>query len=470
MLDIDFIRDHVEDVHRAAQVKGFALDLDRLLELDKKRRELITAVESRREVQNRLSKEIPKLPPQEREQSVQAVRDAKAELATLTQELATTQAAFDELMLVVPNVPSPDAPMGTTDADNKEVDRWGEIPRFKFEPKDHVELGLRLGLFDFERSRRYAGSRSFSLTGLGVLLERAVIQFALTHVHAKGFMPVAPPIMVRDSALIGTGFFPLGTAETYALERDQLFLAGTSEVSLVAQHMDEILDRARLPLRYVGVSPCFRREAGAAGRDTRGLYRVHMFTKVEQVSIGPNDDAWSSKEHFLLLENSRAILRAFELPHRVAIACTGEMGLGQVLKHEIESWMPSRNAYSETHSCSTMHEFQARRSKIRYRDESEKMRFVHTLNNTAIATPRVLIPLLECHQRQDGSVKIPRALRPLLGGLEVLEPNGAAVRASTPQRRRAAATPARSRKGKGKKCASAKKRAQRHREAARRTD
>lgn len=422
MLDIDFIRNNPDKVRWAAQVKGFDLDLDRLLELDRKRRELIAAVESRRGLQKRLTQEIRTLTAERRQEAVQAVRASKAEEATLNEELTTTQAAFDALMLLVPNIPTPQAPVGKTDADNVEVDRWGEIPQFDFSPKDHIELGQTLGLFDFERSRRYAGSRSYSLTGLGVLLERAVVQFALQHVHSKGFLPVAPPIMVRDSALIGTGFFPLGAAETYALERDELYLAGTSEVSLVAQHTDEIIARAALPVRYVGVSPCFRREAGAAGRDTRGLYRVHMFTKVEQVSIGPNDDDWSDKEHYLLLENSREILRAFELPHRVAMACTGEMGLGQVMKHEIESWMPSRNTYSETHSCSTLRDFQSRRSKIRFRDEAEKMNFTYTLNNTAIASPRILIPLLECHQRKDGSVGLPEALRPLMGGREILEP------------------------------------------------
>jgi seryl-tRNA synthetase len=422
MLDIDFIRNNVDKVRWAVKVKGFDVDIDRLLELDEKRRKFIAAMESRREAQNKLSKTIPTLSPDARQQAAATVKASKLELASLEQEFAAIETEFSDLMLRVPNVPSADAPVGTTDADNIEVSRWGEIPNFAFTPKDHVELGANLGLFEFERSRRYAGSRSYSLTGLGVLLERAVIQFTLEVLHAKGFLPIAPPIMVRDSALFGTGFFPIGEAETYAIERDRLYLAGTSEVSLVAQHMDEILDLSSLPRRYVGVSPCFRREAGSAGRDTRGLYRVHMFNKVEQVSIGQNDEQWSRQEHFRLLENSLEILRAFELPHRVAIACTGEMGMGQVLKHEIESWMPSRGAYSETHSCSTMHEFQARRSKIRYRDERDKPRFVHTLNNTAIATPRIFVPLLECHQREDGSVMIPRALRRFMDNREIIEP------------------------------------------------
>ncbi len=422
MLDIEFIRKYPDKIRHAARVKGFDVDLDRLLAVDARRRELLRKINQARELLNKESKQIPTLSGAEREQAVARVRENKAELAAFETELASVGAEFDELMLLVPSVPAPEVPVGSSEEDNVEVDRWGEIPTFDFTPKDHVELGLSLGLFEVERSRKYAGSRSYALVGDGVLLERAVTQLALEMIRAKGFTPIAPPIMVREAALVGTGFFPTGIPDTYAIERDELFLAGTSEVSLVAQHMDEILDADALPLRYVGVSPCFRREAGAAGRDTRGLYRVHMFTKVEQVTIGPNDEDWSREEHFRLLENSREILRALGLPHRVALACTGEIGIGQVRKHEIESWMPSRGAYSETHSCSTLHDFQARRSKIRYRAKGGPVRFVHTLNNTAIASPRILIPLLENNQNADGSVTIPPALRRYMGDRERLEP------------------------------------------------
>ena len=422
MLDIEFIRENPDLVKRAAAAKGFAVDLDRLIALDMQRRELMKNTNNLRERLNRLSKQIPTLSAAERTPAVEDVRQLKAQLAVQDSELDQVTSQYNELMLVVPNVPGDDVPPGKSDADNVEISRWGMVREFDFEPKDHLELGTTLGLFEFERSRKYAGGRSYSLTGPGVMLERAVIQFALESVAAKGFSPLSPPVMVRPSALTATGFFPVGKPDTYAIEGDDLFLVGTSEVSLVAQHADEIVQREDLPLRYVGVSPCFRREAGAAGRDAKGLYRVHMFTKVEQVSIGPADDEWSRAEHQRILENSLEILRALELPHRVVLVCTGELGLGQVRKHDIETWMPSRNTYSETHSCSTLHDFQARRAAIRYRSAPNALKFAYTLNNTAVATPRILIPLLENHQNGDGSVTIPLALRKYMGGVDKLIP------------------------------------------------
>jgi seryl-tRNA synthetase len=422
MLDIEFIRENPDLVKRAAAAKGFEVDLDRLLALDVQRRELTKNTNSVRERLNQLSRRIPSLIAAERTQAVEDVRQLKAQLAVQDSELNQVTSQYNELMLVVPNVPGDDVPPGKSDADNVEVSRWGTVAKFDFEPKDHLELGTALGLFEFDRSRKYAGGRSYSLTGSGVMLERAVIQFALESIAAKGFSPLSPPVMVRASALTATGFFPLGRPDTYAIEDDDLFLVGTSEVSLVAQHADEIVRQEDLPLRYVGVSPCFRREAGAAGRDTKGLYRVHMFTKVEQVSIGPADDDWSRAEHQRILENSCEILRALELPHRVVLVCTAELGLGQVRKHDIETWMPSRATYSETHSCSTLHDFQARRAGIRYRSAPNALKFAYTLNNTAAATPRILIPLLENHQNRDGSVTIPLALRRYMGGVDKLLP------------------------------------------------
>lgn len=424
MLDIRFIRENVAQVKAGAAAKGFELDLDELLEVDTRRRQLMTRTDNMRARLNRLSGEIPSLDAAQRQQAIGEVKQLKADLATLTGELEAAKGRFDELMLVVPSVPAPDVPFGKSDADNVEVLRWGEPPRFDFKPRDHLDLGASLGLFEFDRSRRYAGGRSFSLTGNGVLLDRAIIQLALDHLVSKDFTLVSPPIMVRPAALTATGFFPLGRPETYALESDDLFLVGTSEVSLIAQHMDEILRPGTLPLRYGGVSSCFRREAGAAGRDTKGLYRVHMFTKVEQVSIGPADAEWSHQEHQRLLENSCEILRALEIPYRVVLVCTAELGLGQVRKNDIESWMPSRDTYSETHSCSTLYDFQARRAGIRYRGANNEMTFAHTLNNTAVASPRILIPFLENHQNADGSVTIPQALRKYLNGMEKLTPPG----------------------------------------------
>lgn len=422
MLDIDFIRSHAAEVREAVKKKRFDVDVDRLLAVDAERRAAIGEIDASRARRNELSAKIPKLPAPEKPPAVAEAKTLRDRIAALEEKLAATQAEFDRLMLLVPNVPLPEVPEGATDADNVEVRRFGEIPKFDFPAKDHVELALSLGLVDFESPRKYAGSRSYALTGDGVLLEQAVLHFALTHVVAKGFTAVSPPVMVREQAMQGTGFFPLGREDTFAIEKDELYLVGTSEVGLVSLHRDEILDAARLPLRLVGISPCFRREAGAAGRDTRGLYRVYQFQKVEQVVFCENDPQVSAREHQLILGNAEEILRALGIPHRVALACSGEMGQGQVLKHEIESWMPSRAHYSETHSCSTLHEFQARRSMIRYRDANERVRFVHTLNNTAIASPRILIPLLENFQQADGSVVIPAPLRPYLGNRERLTP------------------------------------------------
>lgn len=422
MLDIDYIRHHADTIKEAARNKRFQVDVDRLLAVDAERRGAIQEIDVARQRRNELSAAIPKLSAADKPAAVAEAKALRDAIAALEQRQAATQAEFDRLMLTVPNVPAPEVPVGETDADNVEIRRFGEPTRFDFQPLDHVELCARLGLVDFERPRKFAGSRAYALTGDGVLLEQAVLNYALQSVAKKGFMAVSPPVMVRDLAMQGTGFFPLGREDTFAIEKDELFLVGTSEVGLVSLRRDEILAEEELPVRMVGISPCFRREAGAAGRDTRGLYRVYQFQKVEQVVLCANDPEVSAREHALLLGNAEEILRSLGVPHRVALACTGELGMGQVLKHEIESWMPSRNAYSETHSCSTLWEFQARRSMIRYRDAQEKVRYVHTLNNTAIASPRILIPLLENFQQRDGSVVLPAPLRPFLGGREVLEP------------------------------------------------
>jgi seryl-tRNA synthetase len=422
MLDIDFIRNHPEKVKEAARRKRFDVDIDRLLAVDADRRAAIAGIDRSRARRNELSAAIPKLPPADKAPAVAEAKSLRDAIAALEEKLVATQTEFDRLMLLVPNVPLPEVPDGASDEDNVEVRRWGEPPKFDFQPRDHVELCASLGLVDFDNPRKYAGSRAYALAGDGVLLELAVLHFAVQHVASKGFIPVAPPVMVRESAMLGTGFFPIGREDTFTLEKDELYLVGTSEVGLVSLHREQILDEAELPIRYVGISPCFRREAGAAGRDTRGLYRVYQFQKVEQVVFGINDAAASMREHQLILGNAEEILRALGIPHRVAIACAGEMGMGQVLKHEIESWMPSRGHYSETHSCSTMWEFQSRRSMIRYRDGNDRVRFAHTLNNTAIASPRILIPILENFQQGDGSVVIPEPLRPYMGGRDKLVP------------------------------------------------
>jgi seryl-tRNA synthetase len=279
-----------------------------------------------------------------------------------------------------------------------------------------------LGLVNWDGPRRFAGGRSYALMGAGALLELAVTRLAVDTLVERGLTIVLPPVMVKERAMTGTGFFPLGREEAYAITADELFLVGTSEVALVSLHADETLRHEDLPIRYAGVSSCFRREAGAHGKDTRGLYRVHQFTKVEQVVFCLPDEAVAEKEHYALLANAEAVLAKLEIPYRVAIACTGEIGLGQTRKHEVESWMPGRNTYSETHSCSTLGDFQSRRSNIRLRMPDDSLSYPYTLNNTAIASPRILIPLLENHQNADGSVTLPKALVPYMNGTEVLKP------------------------------------------------
>jgi seryl-tRNA synthetase len=279
-----------------------------------------------------------------------------------------------------------------------------------------------LGLVEWEGPRRFAGARSYALVGNGALLEMAVLRLAVDLLVSRGMRLVSPPVMVKERAMLGTGYFPLGKDEAYSLPADELFLVGTSEVALVSMFCDETLDASRLPIRNAGISPCFRREAGAHGKDTRGLYRVHQFMKVEQVIFCEPDEAVAERHHYELLANAEAILSKLEIPYRIAMACTGDIGLGQTRKHEVESWMPGRAAYSETHSCSTLGDFQARRSNIRVRTEGGDLVYPYTLNNTAVASPRILIPLLENHQNADGSVTLPSALVPYMLGQERLSP------------------------------------------------
>jgi seryl-tRNA synthetase len=422
MLDIQFIRQHPDAVRDAIRNKGFDLDLDVLLDADKQRRELTRELEQRRARKNELSAQIPKATKDERPGLVDEAKQVRTDIERLEPALAEVQRRFQDLMLRVPSVPRPEVPVGKGEADNVEVRRVGEPRKFDFTPRDHVDLMESLGLVNWDGPRRFAGGRSYALVGDGALLELAVLRLAVDTLVERGLTLVAPPVMVRERAMMGTGFFPLGKEDAYSIPADELFLVGTSEVPLVSMHCDDTLEAERLPLRYAGISPCFRREAGAAGRDTRGLYRVHQFTKVEQVVFCIPDEGVAEKLHYELLGNAEAILAKLEIPYRVALACTGEIGLGQTRKHEVESWMPGRAAFSETHSCSTLGDFQARRSNIRLRMPDGELVYPYTLNNTAIASPRILIPLLENHQNADGSVTLPRALVPYMLGRERLAP------------------------------------------------
>ncbi|MFH1729704.1 MAG: serine--tRNA ligase [Pseudomonadota bacterium] len=422
MLDINFIRGNVEIVKEAARKKRIKVDVDKLINIDEKRRKLLGEVEEIRNKRNIIAKSIGTLSPEKRQEAISQGKELKQSLEGLEPELKEYENQINDIMLMVPGIPHPSVPEGVSDEDNVELRKVGEIPEFDFELKDHIELAHSLDIVDFERASKFAGGRSYLLKNEGALLEQAICRYVVEHIIKKGFSYHHVPVLVKDIAMFGTGFFPLGVEDTYRMEKDELNLVGTSEVSLVSTRLNEILSEDELPLRFVGLSPCFRREAGSYGKDTKGFYRVHQFTKVEQVVISKNCIEGSEKEHNFILNNAEEIMQALKLPYRVALACTGEIGLGQVMKHEIETWMPSRNFYCETHSCSTLHEFQARRLNIRYRDKEGKIRFVHTLNNTAIASPRILIPILEMNQQKDGSVVVPEVLRPYMMGIEVIEP------------------------------------------------
>jgi seryl-tRNA synthetase len=422
MLDIAFIRQNPELVQAAITNKRLELDVNDLLAVDKERRDGIVSVDAKRARKNQLAAMIPKASKEERQALIDEAKTVRTELEALEPKMAEIQRRFDDLMLRVPSLPRPEVPIGKGEEDNVEIRKVGTPRTFSFTPKDHVELATGLGLANWDGPRKFAGGRSYALTGMGAILEMAVTRLAIDVLVSRGLTPVIPPVIVRERALVGTGFFPLGREEAYSIPADDLFLVGTSEVALVSLHADDVLDASSLPIRYCGMSPCFRREAGASGKDTKGLYRVHQFTKVEQVVFCAPDEELAEKEHYALLANAEAILEKLEIPYRVAIACTGEIGLGQTRKHEVESWMPGRNAYAETHSCSTLGDFQARRSNIRFRKEDGTLAFPYTLNNTAIASPRILIPLLENHQNEDGSVTVPKALVPYMNGVEVLRP------------------------------------------------
>jgi len=426
MLDIAFIRQNADVVRAAITNKRVELNLDDLLGADKDRRELIARIEQRRARKNEIAAQIPKASKEERPALIEEGKSVKTELEQLEPALTQAQKTFDDLMLRVPSIPRPEVPIGKGEEDNVEIRKVGTPPKFDFPVRDHVQLMTLHKMVDWDGPRKFTGGRAYALKGWGALLELAVTRLAVDILVSRGLQLVIPPVMVKERAMQGTGFFPLGVEEAYAITADGLFLVGTSEVPLVSLHCDETLDASQLPIRYAGMSNCFRREAGAYGKDTKGLYRVHQFTKIEQVVFCLPDEQVAEKEHYGLLGNAEAILEKLEIPYRVAIACTGEIGLGQTRKHEVESWMPGRNdgkgAYNETHSCSTLGDFQARRSNIRLRMPDGSLAYPYTLNNTAIASPRILIPLLENHQREDGSIVLPKALVPYMNGVEVLKP------------------------------------------------
>lgn len=416
MLDIKFIRENLEKVKKAAKDKNREVDLDRLLELDEKRRKLIREIEVLRNERNKLSSNPPV---GEAGQAIERDREKgkklKDDIKKLEDQLNTIKKEYDELMMMVPNVPDESVPVGKDASGNKEVRKWGPVPKWDFTPADHLALAKKLDLVDFERGVKVAGPRSYFLKNEAALLELGVLTYTFQKLVKKGYIPLIAPSLVKEFTLIGNGQLPWGREEVYHLAKDDLFLAGTAEVPVTAYFADEILNEKDLPKKFVAYSPCFRREAGSYGKDTKGLYRLHQFNKVEQVIIKNNDYQSSLDAHEELLANAESVLQDLKLPYRVMLMCTGDMGEPQVKKYDIETWMPGRGAYGETMSNSFMGDFQARRLNIRYRGKDGRTYFCHTLNNTAVASPRILIAILENYQQKDGSIAIPEVLREFVG-------------------------------------------------------
>jgi len=420
MLAMDFIKSNRADVERAIRDKGVVVDLVALLALEAEARGLKTEIDNLRAERNRISDCFKDASPDERAELGKQAKAAGTRASALEVTLDEKESALKALMLKLPGIPWEGAPVGPDESFNTVVRQEGAVPAFTFEPLDHVALIERNDWAELSRIVQISGSRTYCLKGRLALLELKLMGWALQQIAEAGFTPITVPAIAREQAFLNQGQFPGHVEETYALPNDDLYLAGTAEVALTSLHSGEIVEGKQLPILYAGISPCFRREAGSAGKDVRGLLRVHQFFKVEQYVICEADEEQSAAWHAKLLALAEQLLTAMEIPYQVIETSTGDMGLGKYRMNDIESWVPSLGKYRETHSCSTLHDWQARRANLRYRDADGKVRFAHTLNNTALASPRILVPLLENHQTADGRVRLPQSIRPLMGGDEYL--------------------------------------------------
>jgi seryl-tRNA synthetase len=415
MLGLDFVKANREAVERAIRDKGVDLDLDQLLTLDAAVRAGKTEIDALRAERNAVSAKFKDASPQEKADLGRQAKEAGARASALEGELAGKEAELKALQLKLPGIPYEGAPVGPDESFNQIIRTVGEPPKFDFEPLDHVALIEQNDWADLSRVTQVSGSRTYCLKGALALLETKLMAWALEQIAGAGFTPITVPAIAREQAFLNQGQFPGHKDETYELPNDDLWLAGTAEVVLTSLHSGEIIEADKLPVLYAGYSPCFRREAGSAGKDVRGLLRVHQFVKVEQYVVCEADEAQSANWHTQLLQQAELLLQALEIPYQLIETSTGDMGLGKYRMNDIESWVPSLSKYRETHSCSTLHDWQARRANIRYRGSDGKVRFAHTLNNTALASPRILVPLLENHQTDDGRVRLPKALQALMG-------------------------------------------------------
>ena len=420
MLDIKFIRENKELIGLGAKKKHIDFDVEELIKIDDKRRELILTIEKKRAEQNEVSERIVRTSEQsEKSDMISKMQTLKSELQKEEEEMKTVMHEWQMLMVRVPNIPDMSVPEGNTEEDNKEMKTWGEIPKFNFEPKSHMELMDNLNMLSLERGVKVAGFRGYFLTGDGVRLQFALWQFVNDYFFKKGdWFPMIVPSLVRREAMMGTGYLPQGEEDLFKTQ-DGEFLSGTAEVAMMSYHMDDILDKKDLPKKMLGFSPAFRREVGAHGKDTKGILRVHEFYKFEQVVLCEANHETSVKHHEEIQANTEGLMQLLGLPYHVVINCAGDLGLGQVKKYDIEAWLPSEGKYRETGSASYFHDFQTRRLNIRYRDDDGKMKFVHSLNNTALSG-RPLIMIVENYQNADGSINIPDVLQPYMNGQKVI--------------------------------------------------
>lgn len=422
MLDIKFIRENPEIVRQAIEKKGVALDLDALLELDRQVQGLKRTIEQLQAERNANAKAVARARPEERAGLIEKGKEIGRQLAGLEPQLRALEAQLKNLLYLTPTIPWEGAPVGPDDSFNVETRVHGNPRIFLFEPLDHVALMEKNGWGDFERAAKVSGSRSYILKGDLMVYEQALLRFALDRMIQAGFTPMSVPSLTKEEALYAHGQFPAARDQVYSVDGQEAYLAGTAEVLLNYLHAGEILSEAELPRPYCALSPCFRSEAGSAGRDVRGLMRVHQFNKVEQYVLCKAELQESDRWFETMLSISEGILQALELPYRVIEVSTGDMGLGKYRQVDLETWVPSENRYRETHSCSALLDWQARRAGLRYRDEHGKIHYAYTLNNTALATPRILVMLLENHQNEDGTVNVPKAVQPYFGK-EKLEPS-----------------------------------------------
>ncbi|MCP8314517.1 MAG: serine--tRNA ligase [archaeon] len=422
MLDIKFIRENQDLIREMLRMRNMDIPLEDLINYDKERRELITMAQKLKHKKNLVSLKIAELKRENKnvQKEIEEMKKISDEISMADERIKELELKIQEIMMIIPNIPDKTVPPGKDENDNVEIRRWGELPSFDFQPKDHIDLGLNLELIDVERAAKVAGARFYYLRGDLVLLNLALIRFGLEFMRKKGFTIIQTPYMLRREVVAGCVALSDFEDAIYKIEEEDLYLLATSEHAIAGLHKDEILNGKQLPLKYAGISPCYRKEAGAHGRDTKGIFRVHQFEKVEQFVFSRPEDSW--KEHGLLIKNAEEIFQLLKIPYRIMNVCIGDLGTVAAKKYDLEAWLPGQGKYREMVSCSNCLNYQARRLNIKYRDKpNEKPKFVHTLNSTAIATERALIAIMENYQEKDGSIRIPEVLRPYMSGLEVIE-------------------------------------------------